>query len=668
MSRLGESPTVSACVARAEMLGFHWAPLMVKTGPSMYHVISTRTGGPAVRIFTKVRGRHDYLLVPAFPNFRVAGGIESTEELVKQLKTIEHGLADSRTALQKIRRDSISSILDEHHERWQTALDNVTTKSKPKQLDATWVGDWFHSRVSEIGFHLFSERHLWGLLTEFKALYSCPANHIKMNIVRQSRSVIITGTSNNIRAYPQGLFVSIDSKYWYHAGTPPPTPVEELARIDAIIDSVRDSSTLPPDRIGRVFHVCSRLEECLKAIDALKLELEKRCKNPAGEDQEVCVPGPSDHYRPDRSASCAVVDEENDRLKVINRTLEEDAKSKAFPIFEVRRPNFVKRLFCPTVEVSVMGCKVYGVGLNWTRYDTDDNSEDTFITNRTSERFWTRHRSLRLTQKGFMKLYKSKNDQWRNHMARSVGMTLKAADESFFLPLDNSQPDMEFLMEEDQIIPQKFSIVRKVAVEVPSLLSEDFSSFHIPSETEKPAPPKPIVNLPIPPPLPSGTSLASSKAGSTLSPMLNKGPEGKSARAVFRSENFGDWQMKVSGPIWNLMITDLEPSLQDQARRQYPHGGEQDFSYLSLDGTCPLPAFGTRFSMESVTTGGHKKSFSDQIAENAKRVMQRRSTYGSVHSRDDRRRKGKAAATGETSSSSSAGPSRPSFQRKTSFE
>lgn len=150
---------------------------------------------------------------------------------------------------------------------------------------------------------------------------------------------------------------------------------------------------------------------------------------------------------------------------------------KNFPILEAQKSTFFS-VVNHHLSVAIGGLWVLGQGLNWTRYNSLDGSKTTMIHNRHRD-FWSVPRGLRLTPKGFVKLYRSKSSKWRVHMARAMGLSLNAADVEYFhaFEYDEMEPDMVPMTEDQVARAQRVALKKVVVVQQPGSSSASAVSF-----------------------------------------------------------------------------------------------------------------------------------------------------------------------------------------------
>ncbi|AAA20137.1 ORFB [Cryphonectria hypovirus 2-NB58] len=106
---------------------------------------------------------------------------------------------------------------------------------------------------------------------------------------------------------------------------------------------------------------------------------------------------------------------------------------------------------------------IYGQGLSWSRYDSQDGARTSLLFNRQHKRFWDEssegvETGLRLTREGFMKLWKQKSQKWQDRLARSIGISTRSVEElvrvtrvdetkPHLTPMSEAQPTKEQYLE-----------------------------------------------------------------------------------------------------------------------------------------------------------------------------------------------------------------------------
>jgi len=300
----------------------------------------------------------------------------------------------------------------------------------------------------------------------------------------------------------------------------------------------------------------------LDTIDNLTRTISTRCSLLAqgfGPSRR-CPAQPGDHTRPGRSADCEAADT---RQKPPPQTFH-------LPVFEVRESLFAK-IANQNLFAQIGSQKIYGQGWKWQRLNEDGE----LVTNRL-QGFWSHPQGYCLTVKGFLKLYISKQDKWRNHMARMVGMTMSSLDtQAFGSRLDPGLPDVEPIPERNEQLPTVLEVRREVTV-----VEEQAASPVLP--TASPTLPEPkgqpgptlVPPPPPPPPLPEQDDVA----------------EGRAARAAYRHTH-PDWNEKVDRATYELHLRDAGPEA-GTAAKQFPFGKPKVIDIQGLDGHIIPLVFG----------------------------------------------------------------------------
>jgi hypothetical protein len=135
--------------------------------------------------------------------------------------------------------------------------------------------------------------------------------------------------------------------------------------------------------------------------------------------------------------------------------------SRHFPVLEAQEANWFFKCSNHHIACFIGTQTVLAQGLNWSRYASDDGSKTNLMHNR-NVGFWDPPQGLKLTQKGFVRLYRSKSEKWRVYMARAMGQSLKSADAEYFhgYVMDDSLPDLTPIVEDHTVNKQRIRLVR----------------------------------------------------------------------------------------------------------------------------------------------------------------------------------------------------------------
>jgi len=311
------------------------------------------------------------------------------------------------------------------------------------------------------------------------------------------------------------------------------------------------------------------------------------------------------------------------------------AQDLMLPVMEVTEAGFFYRLTGHYLSVAIGGRDIVAQGKTWTRYANDDGTPDLMLTNR-GRPFWEHPVGLKLTIKGFIRLYRSKLKKWRKIMARQLEMDHQVLEECILsAEFDPYGPDVEPISPRKVPIPVELKVVKNVVVEEVHVV-EKYTKGVQPSPmmapvSLPPVPPVPQLTTtsppmpPVPPP-PPPPPLQVAQVGPMPEVAVDWGEDfptardmidmeginmnGKSLRARYRHTYHSDWQMKIGQNLYNRMIADLDPDQRVLARAQYPFGQPQNpRAKNALGFTAPM-VFGEKLRFENEPS---KSSMADQL-------------------------------------------------------